>query len=262
MFPSKEISLIFAFGPSVITNDSCWPAPPMFFASCLTVAKGRPFAESISLMIDSDLACLRLVVERVELDLRLALLQLVLDVRRREVLRAAVVDDLDPLALRHPEDHDLALRPVGHVDLEVLEEARVPQATEVRAEGSLVVLVAGPGVHVVEKRLLREHLVAGDLDGLDDWPIGGSLLGAERSGQGAEVRDGHRPEECGEESLHGVSGTLTPISSPRRVESSCRRKPPVTTVTGGSHLTSPSHALLRVARRYERGPPALDPLRP
>ena len=53
--PSKTISWTFAFGPSSMTKDSCWPEPPMFFASCLTVAKGRPFSASISLMIASTL---------------------------------------------------------------------------------------------------------------------------------------------------------------------------------------------------------------
>ena len=53
VLPSKVIFLIFAFGPSATMNESCWPAPPMFFASCLTVANGRPFWASISLMIDS-----------------------------------------------------------------------------------------------------------------------------------------------------------------------------------------------------------------
>ncbi len=53
--PSKTISWTFAFGPSSMTKESCCPDPPMFFASCLTVAKGRPFWASISLMIASTL---------------------------------------------------------------------------------------------------------------------------------------------------------------------------------------------------------------
>ena len=53
LLPSNTISLIFVFGPSSMMNDSCWPALPMAFASCRTVAKGRPFSTSISLMIDS-----------------------------------------------------------------------------------------------------------------------------------------------------------------------------------------------------------------
>ena len=56
--PSKTISFTFALAPSSITNDSCWPEAPTFFASCLTVANGRPLAASISLMIDSTLRAL------------------------------------------------------------------------------------------------------------------------------------------------------------------------------------------------------------
>ena len=50
MFPTKSICLIRAFAPSVIVNDTCWPAPPMVLASCFTVAKGYPFAASICLI--------------------------------------------------------------------------------------------------------------------------------------------------------------------------------------------------------------------
>ena len=56
--PSKTISSTFALGPSSTMNESCWPDPPMFFASCLTAPKGRPFSASISLMILSTLRAL------------------------------------------------------------------------------------------------------------------------------------------------------------------------------------------------------------
>ena len=51
--PANSTFLTFAFGPSSITNETCWPAAPIGFASIFTVAKGRPFSASISLMIDS-----------------------------------------------------------------------------------------------------------------------------------------------------------------------------------------------------------------
>ena len=56
--PSKTISLSFALGPSSMMKESCWPEPPIVFASWRTVAKGRPLAASISLMIDSTLRAL------------------------------------------------------------------------------------------------------------------------------------------------------------------------------------------------------------
>ena len=56
--PSKTICFTLALGPASITNESCWPEAPTFFASCLTVAKGSPFAASISLMIASTLRAL------------------------------------------------------------------------------------------------------------------------------------------------------------------------------------------------------------
>ena len=55
---SKVISLTFAFGPSSMVKVTCSPDPPMFFASCLTVPKSRPFSASISLMIFSTLRAL------------------------------------------------------------------------------------------------------------------------------------------------------------------------------------------------------------
>ena len=47
------ISFTRALGPSSMMNDTWVPAPPMRLESCLTVAKGRPFWASISLMIAS-----------------------------------------------------------------------------------------------------------------------------------------------------------------------------------------------------------------
>ena len=58
VLPSKTISSTFALGPSSTMNDSCWPDPPIVLASCLTVAKARPFWASISLMIFSTLRAL------------------------------------------------------------------------------------------------------------------------------------------------------------------------------------------------------------
>ena len=56
--PSKTICLTLAFGPSSMMKESCWPEPPMVLASWRTVAKGRPLAASISLMIDWTLFAL------------------------------------------------------------------------------------------------------------------------------------------------------------------------------------------------------------
>ncbi len=58
VLPSNTISFTLALGPSSMMKDSCWPEPPMVLASCLTVAKGRPLAASISRMIDSTLRAL------------------------------------------------------------------------------------------------------------------------------------------------------------------------------------------------------------
>ncbi|OFV86486.1 MAG: hypothetical protein A2V74_11975 [Acidobacteria bacterium RBG_16_70_10] len=52
-FPSKEISLTVALGPSSTMKETCRPAPPITFSSCFTAAKGRPFWDSISRMIAS-----------------------------------------------------------------------------------------------------------------------------------------------------------------------------------------------------------------
>ena len=164
MLPSNTISLIFAFGPSSMTKDSCWPEPPIVFASCFTVREGPALRRQHLLDDRLDLARLGLVVEGVDLDLRVPLLELVLDVRGGEVLRAAVVDDLDPLPLRHHEAHELALRAVGRLDPQVVEEARVPQPLEVVAQLALVVRVAGLGLDVEQQRLALQELVPADVD--------------------------------------------------------------------------------------------------
>ena len=78
------------------------PAPPTGLASCFTVAKGRPFSASISLRMCLHPPRLAEVVEGVDLEAGLALLELVLDGGGGEGLAAAVVDDLDALALAAP----------------------------------------------------------------------------------------------------------------------------------------------------------------
>jgi hypothetical protein len=56
--PSNTTDFTFAFGPSSMVKESCSAAPPMGLASCFTVAKGRPFAASISRMIASTFRAL------------------------------------------------------------------------------------------------------------------------------------------------------------------------------------------------------------
>ena len=51
--PVKSIFLTFALGPSSMTKETCCPAAPIGFASIFTVAKGRPFSASISLITAS-----------------------------------------------------------------------------------------------------------------------------------------------------------------------------------------------------------------
>ena len=83
-----------------------------------------------------DLADERGVDEGVEADLCVGVLQLLVDLRDLDLLRADVVDDLDALPLLHVVGDDLADRAVGElvvadVNPQVVEEVRVPQAMEV-----------------------------------------------------------------------------------------------------------------------------------
>ena len=74
--------------------------------------------------------------ERVEANLRVGVLQLLVDLRDLDPLGPDVVDDLDALPLLHVVDDDLADDAVGegvvaHVDPEVVEEVGRPQPLEV-----------------------------------------------------------------------------------------------------------------------------------
>ncbi len=84
--------------------------------------------------------------ERVEADLRVGVLQLLVDLRDLDLLRPDVIHDLDALALLHVVGDDLADRPVGElvvadVDEQVVEEVRVPEASKVVLEDLLGRLV-------------------------------------------------------------------------------------------------------------------------
>ena len=86
--------------------------------------------------------------EGVEPNLRVSLLQLLVDLRRLDFLRAEVVDDLDALPLLQVVGDDLADRAVGElvvadVDPQVVEELRVPQPVKVFFERFLRVRVVG-----------------------------------------------------------------------------------------------------------------------
>ncbi len=97
-----------------------------------------------------DLAHEARVDEGVEADLGVRVLQLLVDLRGFDLLRADVVDDLDALPLLHVVGDDLADRPVGElvvadVDPEVVEEIGVPQPVEVVQDGLLArVVVVDP----------------------------------------------------------------------------------------------------------------------
>ena len=203
MFPSNEIVLDLRLWP-VGDHERQLLAGAADVLRLVLDRREGPTLRGEHLLDDRlDLARLRRVVERVELDLRLALLQLVLDVRRREVLRAAVVDDLDPLALGHPERDDLALRPVGDVDLQVLEEPGVPQALEVVAQPPLVVRVARLRLHVEQQRLALQELVPLDLDALDRGRLALALLRPRVRRR--ERQEQPRPEQRRPRPLHADS---------------------------------------------------------
>jgi hypothetical protein len=140
------------------------------------------------------------VIEGVDPDLRLALLELVLDAGRRQLLRAAVVDDLDALALRDAEDDDLAVGAVIGFELQVFEEARVPQPPEVLAQPPLVEGVAWLRLYVVEQRLGLQEMVPLHFQSHHGW---GRLVVARRGGRARRHRqqtrdNGDRSPGCGE----------------------------------------------------------------
>ena len=86
--------------------------------------------------------------ERVEADLGVRVLQLFVDLRRLDGLRADVVDDLDALPLLHVVGDDLADRAVGELvvgrlDEQVVEEVRVPETVEVLFDRLLGGIVVG-----------------------------------------------------------------------------------------------------------------------
>jgi hypothetical protein len=153
-----------------------------------------------------DLARLRRVVERVDLDLGVRLLERVLDVAGGQVLAAPEVHDLDALPLGDLESHHLAARAVHDLDLQVVEEARVPQPLEVLPELALVVGLARLRGDVEEEGLLLEVLVVEDLDPLDDR----RRLTRRRARLGARRRRRHRhaqprPEHRRPRPLHADS---------------------------------------------------------
>ena len=115
---------------------------------------GRDFGELEALLTQhvaddaGDLADQAGIDEGVEADLGVGVLQLLVDLRRLDLLGADVVDDLDALPLLHVVGHDLADRAVGElvvadVDEQVIEEVRVPQPVEVLEDDLLAVVVPG-----------------------------------------------------------------------------------------------------------------------
>ena len=111
--------------------------------------------------------------ERVEADLDVLFLQLVVDLGLFHFLRARVVDDLDPLTFLHVvgdvlADHTVRVGHVFHVDPEVVEELRPPQPLEVLEHRLFVVRrpdslrgTRRSGLDVIEIRLrLDDRLIA------------------------------------------------------------------------------------------------------
>ena len=166
--------------------------------------EGTPLGRQHLLDDRLDLARLLGVVEGVDLDLRVALLELVLDRAGGDLLAAAVVDDLDPPALGDDEAHDLAARAVDRLDPQVVEEAGVPQPLEVVAQLALVEGLARLRRDVVLQRLALQELVVQDLDPLDQRRLPGWLL-RPRAPRERERAEPEQDSGHGERPLHDDS---------------------------------------------------------
>ncbi len=100
------------------------------------VAELKPFLAEHVADDSFDLADQAGIDERVEADFGVGFLQLLVDLRGLDLLRADVVHDLDPLALLHVVGDDLAEGAVGKLVVggfnpQVVEEVGVPQPVEV-----------------------------------------------------------------------------------------------------------------------------------
>jgi hypothetical protein len=135
VFPRNSTSRMVMRGPSVTWNVT-WTVLglPAICATCGRPIK--PFSAYSSRTTPRDPAQLTGVEERIEANLDGFLLQLRFDVRLRDLRQSFVVDDLDALPLlevvhEHPGDHAIGERGVDHFHGEIVEELRIPQATEV-----------------------------------------------------------------------------------------------------------------------------------
>src|SRR4051812_17661299 len=174
------------------------------------------------------------VDERVEADLRVRVLQLLVDLRDFDFLRADVVDDLDALPLLHVVGDDLPdgavrERVVIRLEEEVVEEVGVPQPMEVFLDGLLAaVVVRNPDafgraalfqLDVIEIRLRLDHRRAAlpfeaRAEGEDDRRRAGgrlrarrgSLLSAERDRRQGFCRRRLRRQRRGGEEQRGHGG--------------------------------------------------------
>ena len=97
-------------------------------------------------------------------DLDLRLLEPVLDLRGRDLLVAAEVDELDDRTLLDGDDQRHAAGRALGLDVEVLEEADVPEGVKVRPDLLGVVRVPDLDAQVVRDRVGRDRLVADDPD--------------------------------------------------------------------------------------------------
>ena len=139
--PMNSIWRILTFGPSFMLKVTCtsFGPPGTSLISCVTSARWKPFSFIMSRTIAFDLADQRRVDEGVEPDLRVRFLQLLVDLRGLDLLRADVVDDLDALPLLHVvgdqlADHAVREHVVVGLDREVVEEVGGPQPLEVVAD--------------------------------------------------------------------------------------------------------------------------------
>ena len=180
--------------------------------------------------------------ERVEADDDVLLAQLLLDLRDLDLLRADVVDDLDPLPLLHVVDDVLAddavvVRRVGHLNPQVVEEVGLPQPVEVLEHVLLVVRHpaalrrhARPRVDVVQVGLRVDHrLVDGvelELDEPHERPRVGRRQGRRlgRLGLGRARRVGRlrrRRRHQQRQADHGPAGGSPSVRYSRSVLEHC-----------------------------------------